>query len=221
MFRMAEPRDLTGLTALWQEAFGDGPWEIAEFYRSFPDCLTYVADGVTAMVHALPQRLSPDLPAAYLYAVATRADCRGRGLCRGLMAYAEEDLRRRGFSCCVLTPGEPSLFEFYGAMGYKTAFFGRPAVLDTGTPISLPAYLQRRERLLTVPHMIYDARTLDYARRLYGLTFYETPTGIAASSPDFTAELLPDMLGDEPRAMIKWLDRPAAFSHGWLGFSLA
>ena len=66
--------DLQARKALWQEAFGDSPAAVSEFFRSFPNCISYVAQDqgeIVSMVHALPQILSPDTPAAYIYAVAT------------------------------------------------------------------------------------------------------------------------------------------------------
>lgn len=223
MLRLAEKSDLPGITALWQESFGDSPEAVCDFFRAFPDCLSYVAGehgAIASMVHALPQVLSPDMPAAYVYAVATRRDCRGQGLCRELMAFAEADLRRRGFACCVLTPGEPGLFDFYEALGYETAFTRNRAKFPGGEPISLADYLARREQLLDGPHMVYDQKTLSYAARVYGLSFYETQTGIAAAGSRYTAEVLPEDLGGKAFAMVKWLDSPQALRAAYLGFAL-
>ena len=92
MFRIASPEDFPALAALWGEAFGDSPDAVARFFEAFPRCRSYVADEdgrIVSMVHALPQVLSPDVPAAYIYAVATAQSHRGRGLCRELMAFAE------------------------------------------------------------------------------------------------------------------------------------
>ena len=221
MDRIALPSDLDGIVSLWQEAFGDSPQEIERFFAAFPQCLSYVTEDVSAMVHALPQTLSPDIPAAYVYAVATRQDRRGRGLCRRLMAFAEQDLKKRGFACCVLVPGEQPLFDFYRGLGYETCFTGRPVEACGGEEIGVRDYLALRERLLTVPHMIYGEATLHYAASLYGLRFYRTDTGCCAASPDFTAERLPEGLGDEPRGMVKWLAEPRRLQGGFLGFSLA
>lgn len=221
MFRLALPSDRDGIISLWQEVFGDPPAEVRRFFERFPDCLSYVTEDVTAMVHALPRVLSPALPAAYLYAVATRQDCRGQGLCGGLLAYAEADLRQRGFACAVLAPAEPSLFRFYGKLGYETAFFGGHTAFDGGTPIGLSDYLRQREALLQCPHLICDRRLLEYARQLYGLTFYQTETGIAAVSETDTVERLPEDLIGGSTAMLKWLGRPLPLESAYLGFSLA
>ena len=215
MARIAEPRDREPIESLWQEAFGDTPEEIGRFFDTFPDCLSYVTEDCAAMVHALPMTLSPDLPAAYLYAVATRADRQGQGLCRRLMAHAEQDLAKRGFACCILAPGAPSLFAFYEKLGYTTAFTGSTPPCAGGTPISPAEYLRLRETLLqNRPHLLCDDRLLRYVRALYGLTLYRTADGIAAVSDGFTAECLPEGLTDDPCAMIKWLDHPRPLTGG-------
>lgn len=223
MLRAAEISDREGIAALWRQAFGDTEQAVMDFFATFPNCLSYVAveDGmVVSMVHALPQTLSPDLPAAYLYAVATDKAHRGKGLCRALMAFAEKDLKDNGFAACVLTPGEPSLFRFYENSGYETAFFRRRTPFPGGRPISAAEYARRRETIVTAPHMVYDEHTLLYARGLYGLTFYETATGIAAAGDGYTAECLPEDLGGEPFAMVKWLAEKRAISPAYLGLSL-
>lgn len=223
MFRTAIKSDLPRIIALWQEAFGDSPKAVTYFFESFPNCISYVAEEggeITSMVHALPQVLSPDTPAAYVYAVATLRSHRGKGLCRELMAFAEEDLQRRGFGCAVLTPGEQSLFDFYEHLGYKTAFTRKRTVFEGGREISLAAYLARREELLTASHMVCDENTLAYAAKAYGLAFYETATGIAAASDTYTAECLPEDLGGKAFAMIKWLGAPVELPNAYLGFAL-
>ena len=223
MFRTATKSDLPGIAALWQEAFGDSPKAVTYFFESFPNCISYVSDEggeITSMVHALPQVLSPNTPAAYVYAVATLKSHRGKGLCRKLMAFAEADLQKRDFGCAVLTPGEQSLFDFYERLGYETAFTRKRTAFEGGREISLADYLARREEILTVPHMVYDETTLTYAARVYGLTFYETATGIAAASDTYTAERLPEDLNGKAFAMIKWLGTPAELQTGYLGFAL-
>lgn len=223
MLRQACPADIPQITALWSAVFGDSEAVVQRFFAAFPNCLSYVAEEagqIVAMVHALPQTLSPDLPAAYVYAVATLPAHRGRGLCRRLMDFGEQDLYRRGFACCVLVPAEAPLFRFYEKQGYETAFFRRRTAFSGGFPISTAQYAQLREQLLTVPHMVYDRSTLEYAAESYGLTFYQTATGIAAAAPDYTAEVLPEDLGGEAFAMVKWLGPPRAVPDAYLGFAL-
>lgn len=224
MTRRADAADLPGIVSLWTEAFGDGEKDVLDFFAAFSCCRSYVTESggqIAAMVHALPQTLSPAVPAAYLYAVATRRAFRGRGLCRALMAFAERDLREQGTCCCALSPAEPGLFDYYGTMGYETAFFRRHTAFPGGREITPEDYLLRREALLTGPHMVCDSQTLDYAARCYGLRFYETETGIAAAGERYTAEVLPqDVRGGEANGMIKWLTPGVQIETGYLGFAL-
>ncbi len=223
-FRLAQPSDQPGICALWQEAFGDSREAVENFFRTFPRCRSYVAaesGQVLAMVHALPQTLFPNLPAAYLYAVATAPSHRRRGLCRRLMEAAQEDLRTHGFRLAVLTPAEPSLFEFYGAMGYTAAFSRGHCPFPGGTVISAEEYATLREQLLcSADHMVCDLQTLRYAQTLYGLTFYRTDGGCAAVSPQKALEVLPQDLGGSPCAMALWLRDPLPLSGAFPGYAL-
>ncbi len=221
--RIATPNDRPDIAALWQEAFGDSEAAVSAFFDAFPACISYVSEEngtIVSMVHALSQTLSPDIPTAYIYAVATLKAHRRQGLCRRLMAFAEQDLRSKGFACTVLTPGEPELFAFYQNIGYRADFTRNRTAFPGGTPISLPEYARLREAILTVPHMVYDETTLAYAQRVYGLTFWKTKTGIAAAGDSYTAEVLPEDQHGAPYAMVKWLDAPCPIDRPYLGFSL-
>lgn len=212
MYRIATKEDMAGIIALWQEAFHETP--------ILPDCTSFVAekDGkIAAMLHALPQilRASRDHKAAYLYAIATKKEYRGQGLCRNLMAFAEKNL---DCDCCVLVPASKSLFGFYEALGYETAFTRSRTAFSGGEEISMEEYLARREQLLPMAHMVYAE--LQYARQIYGLKFYQTPTGICAASEGFTAERIPEDFSKAPYGMLKWLRDPEPIRNAFLGFSL-
>lgn len=212
MYRLATTEDIPGIVSLWQQAFHETP--------VLPDGLCFVAetDGqIAAMLHALPQMLrgKGDHKAYYLYAVATRKEYRRQGLCRGLMAYAEAQLDA---DCLMLVPAETSLFAYYEALGYKSAFYRNKTPFSGGEEISMAQYLHLREQLLSVPHVVYD--DLGYAQRIYGLKFYKTPTGICARSESFTAETLPEDVGGKPYGMIKWLRDEEPLKAAYLGFGL-
>jgi ribosomal protein S18 acetylase RimI-like enzyme len=222
LLRIANSADFDGIAALWQEAFGDSREAVERFFEHFPNCRSFVAeeDGkIVSMVHALPQILSPDTPAAYIYAVATAKESRGRGLCRDLMAFAENELKEK-FDLCVLTPGEPSLFRFYETLGYETAFYRSRNPFPGGEEISLEDYAALRENLLTQSHIVYDKAALRYAQGIYGLAFYKTATGIAAAGEHYTAEVLPEDVSGGPYAMAKWLLTSQTLPKAYLGFGL-
>lgn len=220
---LANPSDRPDTIDLWSRVFGDSHEAVRDFYRAFPNCLTYVARAeipVAAVVHVMERELVPRGRAAYVYAVATDPAFRGRGLCRSLMAYAEEDLKRRGFDCCVLRPGSESLFRFYAELGYETAFCRSHHTGSGGEIVTAAEYARLREQYLTVPHTVCDETLLNYANSVYGLTFYRTETGCRAASCRHTEECLPEDVGGEPDAMLKWLTEPRFLETAYLGFAL-
>lgn len=116
----------TALKTLWQEAFGDTEEYVSLFFAtafSSERCrILTEQEPVTAALYWFDCRLSRQR-LAYIYAVATKASHRGRGLCHKLMTETHEQLKSLGYSGCILVPGTPELFRFYETMGYKT--FGR------------------------------------------------------------------------------------------------
>lgn len=225
--RPAYPSDRAAMTALWQQVFGDSEATITGFYEAFPRCRAAVAENevgaLVSIVHVLPQTLTVEdqtIPAAYLYAVATRPDYRGRGLASTLIRFTEALLERLDYRCAVLVPAEPSLFSYYARLGYTTAFLRNHTPFPGGREIGWEEYHQRREALLTEPHITYSPEYYAYLQQAYGVNFYETQTGIAAAAGDYTAEVLPQDLGGTPCAMLKWLGRPRTLPSGYLGFAL-
>ena len=206
------PDDIPRLTALWREAFGDTDEEIARFFDAlFPVCAGFGAeeDGALAsMLFALPVTLArgPETKkAAYFYAVATDRAFRGRGLARALMAHAEARLQRRGVSCALLVPGEPSLVRFYEPLGYRQRTFldekTAEGVRGRGSAelISSADYAGLRETLLAdVPHVRCGLPLLEYERgtRAFYALRLDGKTGCAAASMEgglaVCDELLPD-----------------------------
>lgn len=212
MYRKATQQDIPGITALWREAFHETP--------KLPRCDCYVAqkDGqIAGMLFAIPQLLKTTRlrKAAYFYAIATKQEYRGQGICRGLMAYAE---RHMDADCCVLVPASESLFGFYEKLGYKTVFTRSRTAFQGGEEISMARYLMLREQLLPMAHMVYE--DLSYAQSVYGLKFYQTPTGLCAACDGFTAERIPEDFSCQPYGMIKWLREPEDIKNAFLGFSL-
>ena len=215
-----DDRDIPALRQLWQEAFGDDDAFLDKFFAtgySENRCRVVMQEGQAAAALYWFDCQWEGKKLAYLYAVATAKTHRGQGLCRKLMAFAEEELAKAGIETTVLTPGEPSLFRFYENLGYRTGFFRKRTPFRGGEPISLTEYNRRREELLKMPHMVCTERFLQYAQSIYDLKFYKTPTGIAAAGPRFTAEVLPEDLSDAPYAMLKTAQ---SIPNAYLGFGL-
>lgn len=110
------------LKALWQLAFGDEPWFIDGFFETAysPErCRTAVIDGrLAGMLHWFDLEYRGQ-KLAYLYAVATHPDFRGRRICTRLMEQTQELLRDRGYAAALLLPAGEGLREMYAKMGYR------------------------------------------------------------------------------------------------------
>ena len=175
--RKTTPEDIPALKHLWLEAFEDTQEEIDAFFETlYPTALGFCAeeDGeVQAMLFALPQAIVKDekqIKSAYLYAVATKAGCRGRGLCRAVMAYAEKELRKRYFEALLLSPASEDLAGFYEKLGFARQTRAKKTLLPCekaqgqAAEIGVQDYAGLRETLLwDTPHVRYDKAQLEYA----------------------------------------------------------
>lgn len=110
------------LKELWHLAFGDGMEFIELFFRSAysPRRCLYLTEGtrVTAALYWLDCEYK-DQKQAYIYAVATHPDHRGKGLCRQLMDKAHAVLREQGYAAALLRPADDGLRRMYRKMGYR------------------------------------------------------------------------------------------------------
>lgn len=110
------------LMQLWQRCFGDGPEDIRAFFQTAyaPErCMTlWEGEHLAAALYWLDcQMVGQKL--AYLYAVGTDPDFRGRGLCRELMAKTHTRLEELGYGGSVLYPANAGLRRMYAGMGYR------------------------------------------------------------------------------------------------------
>ena len=168
--------ELEQLTRLWRTCFHDSEAEVRAFWKRFADKadIFCAREGkkVTAMACALPVQLLDDAgeshTAAYLYAVATDPACRGRGLCKEVLACAERALRAQGCEYAILIPAEAGLFALYGRYGYQTVFFrgraeiGGAACTGKVEKISAETYFSLRELLLFDSFVSVDPDFLAY-----------------------------------------------------------
>ena len=112
------------LKNLWHLAFGDGMEFIDLFFRTgySPDRCLYLEEKgqITAALYWLDCEYRGQKQ-AYIYAVATHPDHRGKGLCRILMNKTHELLRQQGYHAALLRPADEGLRRMYRKMGYHTA----------------------------------------------------------------------------------------------------
>ncbi len=201
--RWARPEDTPALQELWRRVFGDGPEVTKAFFHSFPPTRhtrVLQAEGrLASMASWIPVLLrdgEDGRPGAYIYAVATAPEHRSQGLARKLLEELERALAAEGLSFAALCPAERSLYDYYGALGYETAFFcdhfhvsagDRPLAL---APVDPEAYVDARQSLLRLPYCAWDQNALAYLRDT-GTQFYRFPGGCAAVSvqPDGTMHI--------------------------------
>lgn len=200
--RPSTPADIPAQRELWTLAFGDPAAYLDNFYDTYyrPErVLVLEEEGVVRSMTAwfdttfvVPGRGA--YRAAYLYAVATHPDCRGKGLAGKLLAGADEYFRSLSIPAVTTVPAEPSLHNFFGVNGFRECFRlseGKlsPEELPTpsGEPVLRPLspgeYGALREKLLAGrAHIAYPEDVLAYQAgccRLSGGGLFggETPEG--------------------------------------------
>lgn len=115
--------DLPGLRALWKQAFGDSDAFLDGFYSngySPQRCRLVRLEGHVAAAVYWFDCACQGQPMAYLYAVATHRDYRGRGLCRSLLADTHRHLKELGYAGTLLVPHGLPLFAMYEKLGFST-----------------------------------------------------------------------------------------------------
>ena len=109
------------LKELCSLAFSDPPEAIEAYFSTAwsPRRCVFLKEGdtLTAALHWL-DCIWENRKSAYIYAVATHPDHRGRGLCGQLMNKAHEILWDRGYCAALLMPADPSLRQMYRKFGY-------------------------------------------------------------------------------------------------------
>ena len=181
--RFSTPNDVTAQRRLWKLAFGDTDEYLDNFYLNYyrpQRAIVLEEDGeVRAMFTWFDTTLTLSggrtYRAAYVYALATHPDCRGRGLAARLLAEGGELLRPLGVDLLTTVPAEPSLHSFFAANGFEEAFVmdqwesapltaeGKPCALTTASPAG---YNTAREGLLNaVPHITFPNEALAHQLR--------------------------------------------------------
>lgn len=128
--RCSTTQDIPRLRELWYLAFGDDGAYVDNFFDTYykPERMLVLEEGgvvqsITAWfdtTFVVPG--DGNFRAAYLYAVATHPDCRGRGMSGRLLAWADDYFRSLGIPAVTTVPAEPSLHNFFGANGFRECF---------------------------------------------------------------------------------------------------
>lgn len=129
MMEIAQEKDIPRLREIWKACFGD-PDSYLDFYyaQGFPKFQTLIdrQEGeISSMLTVVPSFYKKEgecFDAAYLYAVGTAPEWRGKGIASRLLADAHDYLRNTGVKVATLFPAEESLYRFYEKAGYQTGF---------------------------------------------------------------------------------------------------
>lgn len=187
VLRVSEQGDVPALKQLWKLAFGDEDGYIDHFFTTYytPErMLVTEEDGVVRAMTAwfdmpLVSAEGVVFPSAYLYAVATHPDCRGRGMAGKLLRFAGQWLAERGFVCLTTVPARPDLHVFFGQNGFEEYFSlcqqeYRPCqwvALDGLLPVCAEEYNRLREHWLEgTDHIAYALPSLEYQRGVCALS---------------------------------------------------
>ncbi len=114
------------LRQLWKDTFGDSDAFLDIFQETAfsPErcrCAT-LNDTVVAALYWFDCEFEGQ-PIAYVYAIATAEEYRGRGVCHALMENTHEHLTAHGYAGAILSPASDKLFEFYKEIGYETCAY--------------------------------------------------------------------------------------------------
>lgn len=198
--RPSRPDEAEEQKRLWKQAFGDDPRYIDWFYQCCwhpENMLLLLEDGkLASMLALLPHGLTlpngAEATAYYVYALATDAAVRSKGYGRQLLHYVDDHLRALGADCVTVVPAEPSLFKFFGTVGFAPGFSTRKVELlrdeskesqpgDQVFPATPEEYNAIRNRLLAgTPAVTYDTELVRYQEgmcRLSGGGLYRVLAG--------------------------------------------
>ena len=114
-------QQIPALKTLWKEAFGDEDLFLDAFFETAfsPTRCRCVMEGddVAAALYWFEMSCA-ETRLAYLYAVATAAACRGRGLFSALFQDTKEVLTKQGFDGILLVPENEKLAHMYEKFGF-------------------------------------------------------------------------------------------------------
>lgn len=215
--RHSRAEDVPRLKELWRICFGD-EWAyidhcFANWYRPERVCVREDRGTVVSMLFTFPNELqmgTQTCRASYVYAFCTDPAARGRGHGRALLAYAEQCAAREGCAAVTMVPEEGSLYEFYGTLGYRTAFFHRKITVARASegetfpfrPCGTGVYAARREALLAGrPHVSYPKEVLAYQQSLCrrnGGDLFAWEDGVAAVERDGDKLICKELLTPAP-----------------------
>ena len=128
--RLSSTADIPVLRRLWTLAFGDGGAYLDNFFNCYyrPERMIVLEQDSEVLAMTAWFDTTFVLPgegeyrAAYLYAVATHPDHRGKGMSGRLLAWADNHFRNLNIPAVTTVPATPSLHNFFAANGFRECF---------------------------------------------------------------------------------------------------
>ncbi len=115
---------------------------------------------------------------AYLYAVATDKNFRGKGLCRALMEDTHRHLKDLGYAGAALVPGNPGLFDLYQKLGYIPFCPMQTITVEAeSTPTIIQAVNANAYQKLRKSYLPAESITQEDEALVFAATFCEFYTG--------------------------------------------
>ncbi len=122
--------DKKQIIAMWHEAFGDTEdfiLEMTDFFKKKGGFfgMTDENDALLCMMFYLDLPLfdgKESQKSAYIYACATKENCRGKGLFTKLFDFAKKELQKEQYQYIFCVPQTLNLFEFYKNLGFDITF---------------------------------------------------------------------------------------------------
>lgn len=197
------PAHIPALRALWKEAFSDPDIFLDIFFSaafSPSRCRCVLENGVPVTVLYWLDHTCAGKKFAYLYAVATKASHRRRGLCRQLMEHTHRELAAQGYAGVLLVPQDEALARYYAAMGYAFSAHHNAFVSCPGPdavqlhPITPEAYIDARQSYLPAHSADPDAAAMELLSRF--TSFYAGADLLFAAQKDGDRLFVPELLGD-------------------------
>ncbi len=194
---------IPALRRLWQQTFGDTDAFLQRFFSvafSPERCrCVCIEDTPVAALYWFDCRVD-DRKVAYLYAIATAAAHRRKGLCRALLADTHRHLETLGYAGAVLVPAEQSLFNYYEKQGYRP--FGgmqtltcdadcQPAELRA---LSVAEYAALRQQYLPAGGVVHTAAALELLAD--SARFYAGEDFVLCAYQEADTILAPELLGN-------------------------
>ncbi len=165
------PDRIGALRKLWHIAFGDSEDFLDSFFGTAFAChrCLCIPEGETIAAALYWMDCShAGQKLAYIYAVATHPDFRGRGLCKTLMTHTHQLLAKNGYQGVLLVPQDAGLRRMYGKMGYRDVGGQERISCEAGTDtlpiraIGAVEFASLRRCLLPAGGVLQEGEGLDF-----------------------------------------------------------